>query len=56
VQVYLDWFNVTANNEILGYDYTTLTDSTGAPEPGQLAKTPIAVPIVVPMLGVKVVY
>jgi TonB family protein len=54
IQLYLDWFNVTANNEILGYTYGNLTNPDGTP--GTLTKTPISIPIVVPMLGLKVVY
>ncbi len=54
---YLDMLNVTISQEVLGYNYG-YQFSRSAPDPnfGPPQKTPIAVPIVVPNLGLKIRY
>ena len=55
LELYFDFLNATISWETLGYQYST----NGNPEsPGSsfLTKTPISIPIVVPMLGLRATY
>jgi len=54
LELYLDVLNATLNSEILAYNYESFGGFLG--EPAVLRKTPVPIPIVVPMLGLKGVY
>ncbi len=55
VELYLDVLNASLQQETLGYNYTFSFDpQTG--EPGGPVKNPIALPVIVPMLGIKGTY
>ena len=54
LELYLDVLNTTFNSETLGYNYETIPGFPGTPP--ILRKTPIPIPVVVPMLGLKGVY
>ncbi len=59
IELYLDFLNATFSWETLGYDYATSYSPGGGPSsPGSisLSKTPISIPIIVPMLGLKATY
>lgn len=50
LEAYLDVLNASASSEVLGYTYDTTVDATGRTT---LRKTPFAIPLVLPTLGVK---
>ena len=53
-ELYLDVLNTFAIPEVYGFDYTMGNDAPGAPL--YPLKLPISIPVVLPTLGVKVVY
>ncbi len=50
LEAYLDVLNASASSEVLGFTYDTTVDATGQVK---LRKTPFAIPLVLPTLGVK---
>ena len=53
-EIYLDVFNVLVRSEVYGYNYGYGTEAD--PDSGIPTKTEMGAPIILPTLGVKVVY
>ncbi len=57
LEAYLDVLNITARPEVLGYQYANVAPIRELGQEGDLiAKTPVAIPVLLPILGVKGTY
>lgn len=56
LEAYLDVLNATLSREVLGHNYTFELSGSSDPRAVTLLKTPIELPVVIPLLGIKATY